>query len=96
MDTLHEAEKEMRFSAEEVKRVADYAKESYFKHLRLFDYVLNNKQLCEIKRINVHLNPPMIASNLNDALLLGAEESLGYEDEDEEVRLQIIQKRREA
>ena len=53
MEALHESEKEMRFTVEVIKRIADYAKESYFKHLRLFDYVLNNKQLCEIKRINV-------------------------------------------
>lgn len=53
METINESEKEMRFTGEEIKRIAAYAKESYFKHLRLFDYVLNNKQLCEIKRINI-------------------------------------------
>ena len=70
-ELLDEHEKVLRFSIEEVRRVADYAKVSYFKHLRLYDYVLNNKQLCEVKRITVQVNEPVIASNLNDALQLG-------------------------
>ena len=70
-----------------------WCKETYFKHLRLYDYVLNNKQLCEIKRLMVHVNVPAVAPNLNQALLLGAEESLGYEDEDEELRLEVIRLR---
>jgi len=32
------------------------------------------------------MNIPIVATNLNNALLLGAEEQLGYEDEEEEVR----------
>jgi hypothetical protein len=71
MDILNETEPVLRFSTEEIKRVADYAKDSYFKHLRLYDYVLNNKQLCEVKRITMQYNEPVIATNLNDALLLG-------------------------
>lgn len=70
----------------------DYGKDSYFKHLRLYDYVLNNKQLSEVKRLTLQANPPIIAGNLNDALLLGSEEQLGYEDEDEELRQSIIRK----
>jgi len=42
--------------------------------LRLYDFVLNNKQLSEVKRIVVHQNDPKIAMNLNEALLLGAED----------------------
>jgi hypothetical protein len=48
--------------------------------------------LSEVKRISLFKNPPIIAPNLNDALLLGAEEQLGYDDEDEELK-QIIIKR---
>ena len=29
-----------------------YAKESYFKHLRLYEYVFNNTTASEIKRLN--------------------------------------------
>ena len=41
----------MQLNHEEVKRIIDYTKDSYFKHLRMYDYVLNNKQLSEVKRI---------------------------------------------
>ena len=41
--TLSEPTVSLRFSGEEVRRIADYAKLSYFKHLRLYDYALNNK-----------------------------------------------------
>ena len=70
LESLNEPEKLLQFSAEEVKRIADYAKDSYFKHLRLYDYVLNNKQLCEVKRIQIQVNQPAIAACLNEALLL--------------------------
>jgi len=39
------------------------------------------------------MNNPIIASNLNDALLLGSEEMLVYEDEDGELKLEIIRKK---
>lgn len=93
LEMINEPEPQLKFTAEEVKRIADYTKDSYFKHFRLYDYVLNNKQLCEVKRLNIQMNNPIIASNLNDALLLGSEEMLVYEDEDEELRLEIIRKK---
>ncbi len=95
LELLNESDKVLSFTLEEVKRIADYAKTSYFKHLRLYDYVLNNKQLCEVKRITMQLNQPAIATHLNDALLLGSEETLGYEDEDEELRLEIVRQKAE-
>ena len=95
LEMLNESEKVLKFTVEEIKRIADYAKDSYFRHLRLYDYVLNNKQLCEVKRITIQFNEPVVSSNLNDALLLGSEELLGYEDEDEELRLDIIHKKQE-
>ena len=54
--------------------MVEYAKDSYFKHLRLYDYVLNNKELSEVKRIILQSNEPIIAQNLNNALSLGHEE----------------------
>lgn len=68
-------------------------KESYFKHLRVYDYVFNNKQLCEVKRLTINVNAPIIAPSLGEALLLGAEEALGFEDDVELVRADVhIQK----
>lgn len=43
MEMINEVEPSLKFAVEEIKRIADYAKDSYFKHLRLYDYVLNNK-----------------------------------------------------
>ena len=71
---LNEGEKVLRFNQEEVRRTIFYVKGSYFKHLRLYDFVFNNKQLSEVKRITVQLNAPKLAGTLNEALLLGAED----------------------
>jgi len=40
---LNDPVQALKFNPEEIKRIMNYAKESYFKHLRLYDYVLNNK-----------------------------------------------------
>ena len=92
MATISEPCLSLRFSGEEVRRIADYAKQSYFKHLRLYDYSLSNKQLFEVKRIVVNTNEPIIAANLNDALVLGADEALAYEDEADTMRAEIAAK----
>jgi hypothetical protein len=86
IERIEEPEKALAFSQEEAKRIAEYLKESYFKHIKLYDYVLNNKQLSEVKRILVNVNEPLIAPSLSDALLLGAEEALAYEEDVEAVR----------
>lgn len=52
-ESLNDTEKALSFNPEEIKRIIDYGKDSYFKHLRLYDYVLNNKQLSEVKRITL-------------------------------------------
>ncbi|TNV84677.1 hypothetical protein FGO68_gene7054 [Halteria grandinella] len=88
-EQLNEEEPALKFTSEELRRIADYMKESYFKHLRLYDYVLNNKQLCEVKRLTINVNEPIVAASLGDALLLGQEEALGYEDDVELVRADI-------
>jgi hypothetical protein len=56
----------------------------------LYDFVLNNKQLNEMKRLTINYNEPIIATSLNDALLLGAEEALTYEDDVGVVRNDVI------
>ena len=84
----------LKFSGEELRRIADYAKSSYFKHLRLYDFVFNNKtQLNEVKRLTLNVTAPIMAPNLSDALLLGQEEALTYEDEIEVVRHEIVSRK---
>lgn len=81
LDLFHEREPKLQISQEQARRLADYLKDSYFKHLRLYEYVLNNKQLCEVKRVAINVNEPLIAPSLGEALLLGAEEALAYDDD---------------
>ena len=71
------------FSKEQVRRILAYTRETYFKHFRLYDYVLNNKQLVDVKKITVFQDIPMRSPSLNDALALG-KEKLEYEDEENE------------
>lgn len=80
----------LRFNQEEIRRIADYTKASFFKHLRLYDFVLNNKQLNEVKRLTINVNEPIVAASLSDALLIGSEEAFGYEDDAEAIRSEVV------
>jgi len=42
----------LKINTQEAKKIVDYGQNSYFKHLRLYEYVFNNKTASEIKRIN--------------------------------------------
>ena len=91
LETISEVDPLLRFTSEEVRRLADYTKSSYFKHLRLYDFVLNSKsQINEVKRLTLHVTPPAIAASLSDALLLGQEEALTYEDDVEVVKVEVV------
>ena len=39
------------FTLEEGKRIVTYASQTYFKHLRLYEFVFNNKAPSKLKRI---------------------------------------------
>jgi len=62
-----------RFSQEEIKRIMEYVKDNIFKHIRLYEYVLSNKQLWDVKKISVFVDKPMIVGSLNETLSLGKE-----------------------
>jgi len=51
MTQLHEQNVAIKFNKEECKRILEYAHSTYFLHLRLYEYVLNNRTASEIKRI---------------------------------------------
>ena len=40
-----------KISLEQARRVTKYAHETFFRHLRLYDFVLKNTKLCEVKRV---------------------------------------------
>jgi hypothetical protein len=52
MAKLHEKNPALKFNKEECKKIIAYGQESYFKHLRLYEFVFNNKTASEMKRIN--------------------------------------------
>lgn len=47
-----------------------YAKETYFKHLRLYEYVFNNKTASELKRITFKQEEAKVCAPLGNALMI--------------------------
>lgn len=68
--------KEGMFSTVQLKQIVEYAKNGYFKHFRLFDFVLNNKQLCEIKKISIYQETPMFSPPLSEAMEIKPDQPL--------------------
>ena len=42
----------LNINKREAVRIIKYAQETYFRHLKLYEFVFNNKTASEIKRIN--------------------------------------------
>ena len=55
---------------EHARRVAKYAQETFFKHLRLYDFVLKNTKLSEVKRIIIPIAEPKCGEELSKAITL--------------------------
>ena len=62
-----------RVTVEQARRVAMYAHETYFRHLRLFDFVLKNTKLSEVKRVFIPVEMPNAGKDLSTALTLADE-----------------------
>jgi hypothetical protein len=58
----------LKINAQDAKKIVDYGQNSYFKHLRLYEYVFNNKTASEIKRINFQQEEAKNAMPLQQAL----------------------------
>ena len=56
------------FSTVMLKKIVEYAKNGYFKHFRLYDFVLNNKQLCEVKKVFIYQETPIFSPPLSEAM----------------------------
>jgi hypothetical protein len=69
------------FSNDEITKIMHYVGNTYFKHFRLYSYVLSNKQLCDVKNITVYVDLPLQPPPLLDALDIG-KENLAIEDEE--------------
>ena len=59
-----------RITMEQARRVAIYAHETYFRHLRLYDFVLKNTKLSEVKRVFIPVAEPKCGDDLNKAMVL--------------------------
>jgi len=52
-----------------------YAHETFFRHLRLYDFVLKNTKLSEVKRVQMPIEQPNCGKDLTTALALSDENS---------------------
>jgi len=84
--TERDGEEGCRITVEQARRVARYAKDTYFKHLRLYDFVLKNTKLCEVKRVNIAKDEPKCGDLLSKAMVLDDKVSqVWYENEDDAI-----------
>ena len=60
-----------RITIEQARRITSYTHESFFRHLRLYDYVLKNTKLSEVKRVNIPTAEPNWGQSLSVAMALG-------------------------
>jgi len=65
---LQEPNTSLRFNKIEATKLLEYAKESYFKHLRLYEYVFNNTTASEIKRLSFNQEVAKKPLGLGEAL----------------------------
>lgn len=61
---------EARITAEQGRRVAEYAHKTFFKHVRLYDFVLKNTKLSEVKRVQLFIEEPKCGADLSKAMVL--------------------------
>lgn len=70
----HELES-ARLSVEQAGRLAIYVHETFFRHLRLYDFVLKNTKLSEVKRVNIPIAEPKSGEQLEKAMVLAGDQS---------------------
>ena len=59
-----------RITVEQARRMAMYTHETYFRHLRLYDFVLKNTKLSEVKRVFIPIAEPKCGDELTKAMVL--------------------------
>lgn len=67
--TEHEFEA-ARINIEQARRIAMYMHQTYFRHLRLYDFVLKNTKLSEVKRVYIPVAEPKSGDELTKAMVL--------------------------
>ena len=74
--TLEHEHEPARITVEQARRMAVYVHETYFRHLRLYDFVLKNTKLSEVKRVTIPIAEPNCGEGLNKAMVLMDETTL--------------------
>jgi len=59
-----------RITIEQARRLIAYSQRTYFKHLRLYDFVLKNSKTSEKKYIKMPFVEPQVGRSLADAMVL--------------------------
>ena len=67
---LNHQDVESRLTGEQCKRLIAYAHSTYFKHIRLYDFVIKNTKLSEKKYITLAQQEPNCGTNLNKAMVI--------------------------
>ena len=80
MGAIDHPDADTRITVEQARRLTQYAHETFFRHLRLYDYVLKNTKLSEVKKVTLPRSDPKCGDPLGKAMMLGA---LGNDTDDE-------------
>ena len=64
----------------------NYSQRTYFKHLRLYDFVLKNSKTSEKKYVKAPFVEPQVGRNLSDAMVLEDCQDVIYFDPEDEVK----------
>ena len=67
---LDHADPDARITIEQARRVTKYAHSTFFRHLRLYDFVLKNTKLSEVKRVYLPIAEPQHGAELSKAMVL--------------------------
>lgn len=71
MGAIDHPDQGTKITIEVARRLTAYTHESYFRHLRLYDYVLKNTKLSEVKRVHIPKAEPFWGESLDKAMVLG-------------------------
>ena len=64
------------FSAEELKKIVDYALKTYFRHFELFTYAFSLKQSVMDKKMTLHVDEPIPVPPLKDSAVVQKEKEV--------------------
>ena len=89
--TIEHEHEPARISMEQARRIALYVHETYFRHLRLYDFVLKNTKLSEVKRVHIAVPEPKSGEDLSKAMVLADDSKKGLDSaSDELIKLSLI------